>query len=172
MHAAASKQSIYTFINIQIWCSIRNKKMISEGGASVGVSVVPLLLQERFRQLQRMKELREERELVRVLYSSSSTTPPPPPPPPPPTTHNNNNYEVLVVSESYLSGMFHNPPKPHCHLSLSLWPSHQDCRADGRPRAPTSPSNLPNSWFTHQNSASDIDTSLHLWYTCNKYLVT
>ncbi|KAL1537245.1 hypothetical protein AAHA92_29780 [Salvia divinorum] len=94
--------------------------MMSQGGHG-GLSVVPLLLQERFRQLQVMKEMREERELP-------------------------------------LQAMLP-PAKPQCQLSLSLWP---DWRGEegGRPRM--SPSKSLSSFFADQNSASDIDTSLHL----------
>ncbi|KAL1537246.1 hypothetical protein AAHA92_29780 [Salvia divinorum] len=123
--------------------------MMSQGGHG-GLSVVPLLLQERFRQLQVMKEMREERELVRMLLCSNYTT------------SSSGSYTTSHYSycfrEQPLQAMLP-PAKPQCQLSLSLWP---DWRGEegGRPRM--SPSKSLSSFFADQNSASDIDTSLHL----------
>ncbi|KAG6385707.1 hypothetical protein SASPL_154585 [Salvia splendens] len=60
------------------------------------------LLQERFRQLQRMKELRQERELMRTLSECNTSSP------------------VVPVAA-----------QPRCQLALSLWPDSQmEARAE------------------------------------------
>ncbi|KAL8469189.1 hypothetical protein ACS0TY_032136 [Phlomoides rotata] len=136
----------------------------SEHGTTT-LSIVPLL-QERFRQLQRMKELRQEQELLRMLSESERSFSPT-------AIH---NYELVTDKFSIGSQQMFLPPKPHCQLSLSLWPQsspifkHEDCGGNLR-----GPLNLSKSLFTdaplvcaavpitlHQNSPSDIDTSLRL----------
>lgn len=89
-------------------------KMMKEG--------VALLLQERFRQLQRMKELREEREMVRLMLYT--------------------NYNYFAGSSLLL------PPTSTSHFRppVTPWPE----------------SNPSKSCFANDNSAPDIDTSLHL----------
>ncbi|KAL1566872.1 hypothetical protein AAHA92_02420 [Salvia divinorum] len=91
------------------------------------------LLQERFRQLQRMKELRQERELMRTLSECKTNTPAAP-----------------VAAQ------------PHCQLALSLWPDSQTGRAESwTPLDLVKPYHSPPE-FNLENSHTDIDTSLRL----------
>ncbi|XP_014517397.1 uncharacterized protein LOC106774885 [Vigna radiata var. radiata] len=107
------------------------------------------LLQERFRQLQRVKQMREERELQKMLnqpkqFTSNSTL----------TYH---NPQFIMPSTS--------PP----HVSLSLWPSshpNQDHYATPPTPLSTHSQSLQLSWKNvyDSDSAADsgVDTSLHL----------
>lgn len=151
---------IYFFLEKKYAPPTRKSVNINERSHAANKSIIVIkmmregvvhLLQERFRQLQRMKELREEKEMLSMMmYNSSTITTTTTIP----TTRSCNNSEVNVMLL---------PPKPHYQLSLSLWPA-AECRGTPRFKAP-SPSNLSTSSFTDHNSASDIDTSLHLW--CN-----
>ncbi|XP_027368648.1 uncharacterized protein LOC113874631 [Abrus precatorius] len=125
-----------------------------------------VLLQERFRQLQRVKEMRKERELLKMLStepkhlkSSNPTTNYGP-------TRQFFHPELIMPSKS--------PP----HVSLSLWPTSQRMQDDKRSIVETPVSmNLRSLESTHTqslnaswknvydwDSASDsgVDTSLHL----------
>ena len=125
------------------------------------------LLQERFRQLQRVKEMREERELLKLLsetkqfFTSSN----------PVTT---NHYEPAKLS--YKPEMVipaKSPPQPP-RVSLSLWPtSEEDKRTlEANPVSVSlcpkdyALSSLKTPWknFCDCDSESDsgVDTSLHL----------
>ncbi|XP_059636715.1 uncharacterized protein LOC132278830 [Cornus florida] len=121
------------------------------------------LLQERFRQLERMKEMREERELMRMIseshdqqqYSSS------------PTMH----YEPSSSSFFFHSELIL-PPRvvPPVQVSLSLWPNSQskcsDFRGLDQTAMKTWPTDTPlvraSPVKSTQDSDSDVDTSLHL----------
>lgn len=133
------------------------------------------LLQERFRQLQRVKEMREERELQKMLSepkqfnsnnntTMSSTT----------YQHNSNN---SILSRPELIMPSRSPPP---HVSLSLWPTPQG-KQEECTNAQTSVSmNLcPTDYnnYAHSQSLqvswknvydcdsgadSGVDTSLHL----------
>ncbi|KAK6149651.1 hypothetical protein DH2020_017176 [Rehmannia glutinosa] len=142
-------------------------KMVREGDHSSGVNISLIsLLQERFRQLQRMKELRQEKEFLRMLSESEIYSPPA-------ITYNYDELDSKTISGSE---MFFPPPKdkPNCQLSLSLWPDSSIKRADSRGMIMVeAPSNLSKSCFTDaplvctspiklENSGSDIDTSLRL----------
>ncbi|XP_061339805.1 uncharacterized protein LOC133286407 [Gastrolobium bilobum] len=120
------------------------------------------LLQERFRQLQRVKEMREERELLQML----STEP----------KHLNSNptktYEptrLFFHSESVI------PSRSPPHISLSLWPASQGIQENNRRTVETPVSmNLnftdcphtqalwKNAYDWDSGSDSGVDTSLHL----------
>ncbi|KAL3627310.1 hypothetical protein CASFOL_028673 [Castilleja foliolosa] len=106
------------------------------------------LLQERFKHLQKMKELRQQQELLRLFSESEKHVPHP-------STKYRNNFD----SENY-SGS----PQPNCQLSLSLWPdSTPTKRADNRAPPNSSKSCFANaSRVCMDNSGSDIDTSLRL----------
>ncbi|BAT87546.1 hypothetical protein VIGAN_05092800 [Vigna angularis var. angularis] len=116
------------------------------------------LLQERFRQLQRVKQMREERELQKMLnepkqFTSNSTL----------TYHNSNTCSILSHPEFIMPST--SPP----HVSLSLWPSSQS-KQDDYASAPTPVSthsqSLQLSWKNVYDSDSGadsgVDTSLHL----------
>ncbi|KAI3466506.1 hypothetical protein Pfo_023169 [Paulownia fortunei] len=136
--------------------------MVREADHSGGVTPSSIaLLQERFRQLQKMKELRQEKELLRMLSESERYSPPI-------ITPRERRSTTFSGSEQ----IFVPPPRPHCQLSLSLWPDSQIKHADSR-GIDQAPSNLPKSLFTDaplvctspiklESSDSDIDTSLRL----------
>ncbi|KAL2475751.1 2-oxoglutarate (2OG) and Fe(II)-dependent oxygenase superfamily protein [Abeliophyllum distichum] len=114
------------------------------------------LLQERFRQLEKMKEMRQEKALLRMLSVSESRYSPP-----------TMNYEPVYKSFSSELMMFA-PRKPDCQLSLSLFPDTQikspSFRGAEVPRDTIfidKPSACSSS-IKIDNSDSDIDTSLHL----------
>ncbi|CAI8590539.1 unnamed protein product [Vicia faba] len=93
------------------------------------------LLQERFRQLERVKEMREERELKRMLnepkqqtYDQSTTR------------LSSSNHELIIPSRS-------SPP----HVSLSLWPTTS-----------SQANSWKNGYDCDSSSVSGVDTSLHL----------
>lgn len=109
------------------------------------------LLQERFRRLQRAKELREKRELLRQFCQSPGLNP----------TEFSKPSRSFFQSELILT---HSPPLPG---SLSSQPNlhnkHHDLQVIETPI-------LVNLWppeKVHQASKSfddsDVDTSLHLW---------
>lgn len=115
------------------------------------------LLQERFRQLQKMKEMRQEKELIRFLSESSDRYSPPITQTPP--YNNMLSSQVLFVSAD------------HPELTLSLWPGSQI----KKPNHSQSAFNVRKSWFAdapaglacgsmvmHERGDTDIDTSLHL----------
>lgn len=123
------------------------------------------LLQERFRQLQRVKEMREERALKRML-----TEPKHKQLDPNPTMH-----YVQPSSRLYSDSELSIPPRSPPHVALSIWPQSQtnhadytssysqnqlfvnSCPTDHRPSALTS-----FNKFNDSDSHSDVDTSLHL----------
>lgn len=109
------------------------------------------LLQERFRQLERTKELRQERELMRTLSESESSHAAQIP-----TNRRSAGRQRLSPSSP--------PPaaaRPHCQLALSLWPDSHAKRGESLAKPYHSPTcQLPQ--FNLENSESDIDTSLRL----------
>ncbi|TKY57481.1 hypothetical protein E2542_SST21929 [Spatholobus suberectus] len=109
------------------------------------------LLQERFRQLEKVKERREGKELLKLLScesqrSTSSTMHNP--------TSQNSQQPRLVVP--------HNRPTLHDSLSLGLNLTNK--QGDHNAMKPTPSSNLwPQGASTSRNfDSSDVDTSLHL----------
>ncbi|KAL2495607.1 uncharacterized protein Fot_39364 [Forsythia ovata] len=123
--------------------------MVRETDHSTTVTLSSIaLLQERFRQLEKMKEMRQEKALLRMLSVSES------------------RYKSCFSSEL----MMFAPSKPDCQLSLSLFPDTQikspSFRGTEVPRGTISwlidkPSACSSS-IKIDNSDSDIDTSLHL----------
>ncbi|XP_061344300.1 uncharacterized protein LOC133290249 [Gastrolobium bilobum] len=124
------------------------------------------LLQERFRQLQRVKQMREERELKKMLtepkqFNSITTT---------------SYYEPtkMFSHPEFNTPSSRSPP----HVSLSLWPTSQDMQEDyTRVQTPASMNLLRPTDYTHAQSLqvswknvydceagsdSGVDTSLHL----------
>ncbi|KAG8385851.1 hypothetical protein BUALT_Bualt03G0088200 [Buddleja alternifolia] len=146
--------------------------MVREADHSGGVTLSSIaLLQERFRQLEKMKELRQEKELLRMLSDQSERYSPP-------IMHYEPKHLKTCLSSEMMMMMFV-PPKPHeCQLSLSLWPDSQIKHADfrGTRHQAQAPSNLAKSWFaddapnfvsTRPNKIENsddyhIDTSLRL----------
>jgi hypothetical protein len=133
------------------------------------------LLQERFRQLERVKEMREERELKKMLnetkqFNSNNTITP---------SYDydqstrlfSSNHELIIPSRSSSSS---SPPP---HVSLSLWPTTSEVKQEEYFTSLKNPvsmnlcttnytQNMQSSWKNGYDcdSASDsgVDTSLHL----------
>lgn len=112
------------------------------------------LLQERFRQLQRAKEMREEKELLRLLSESERTNPA-------------KRYEptgFFFHSESLLP---HRPPSSHQN-SVYLQPNLQSKHGNLQATETTSIfGNISSTGAAMNNRTynmddSDVDTSLHL----------
>ncbi|XP_057956685.1 uncharacterized protein LOC131149906 [Malania oleifera] len=117
-------------------------------------SVMPssiALLQERFRQLQRAKEMREEKELLRLFSNSEPANP---------TTFHEPS-RLPFTSELIL------PPRPPLQTSLSQPPNSQSKHADLQViETPVWANNLRSrDRVPHRSDNpddSDVDTSLHL----------
>lgn len=122
------------------------------------------LLQERFRQLQRVKEMREEKELKKLFTEVPKHF----------NSNSNNNTlpstcestrlfshpELINISSSKSSSL--SPP----HISLSLWPTSQDFTSFKKPFTTNYTQSLQTSWKSSydcdSSSDSGVDTSLHL----------
>ncbi|KAJ1400346.1 hypothetical protein SESBI_29553 [Sesbania bispinosa] len=139
------------------------------GGKTHDPSVVHssiALLQERFRQLQRVKEMREKRELLKMLGTEPK--------------HFINSIPTMTCDPTRL--FFHHelfiPSKSPPHVCLSLWPTSQEDNSSSSTVETTPVSknvcftdcthtqSLQASWKNTYdwNSGSDsgVDTSLHL----------
>ncbi|XP_058198451.1 uncharacterized protein LOC131313972 [Rhododendron vialii] len=123
------------------------------------------LLQERFKRLRRVKEMRQRKEMLRKLWESENYS-----------NHSSNNPTETTHFKPSTKCFFEkdqtvlNPPPRHS-VSLSLWPSseikHNSFRGvDIKPE-------LVKSWLTDKpslrappsrfkGSDSEVDTSLHL----------
>ncbi|TKY53942.1 hypothetical protein E2542_SST18348 [Spatholobus suberectus] len=120
-----------------------------------------VLLQERFRQLQKVKEMRKKRELLKML----TTTEP---------KHFNSNPTTRQFFHPELTFPSRSPP----HVSLSLWPTSQRMQEYNKSTIETPVSkNISSIDCTHTQSLqvswknvydwdsgsdSGVDTSLHL----------
>lgn len=114
------------------------------------------LLQERFRQLQRVKAMREEKELSKVLVESPRRLSP------------------SMQYEPATSRLFFHPelilqPRPPPHICLSLRPNPQSklagfwCELDTPALMSSSPTKtLSSHGLLDKLDDDDIDTSLHL----------
>ncbi|KAK4765344.1 hypothetical protein SAY86_026434 [Trapa natans] len=133
------------------------------GGAQDAIAVHSsiALLQERFRQIQRMKEMREEKELQRLLSKCPSKSLSVP--------HQKPNYEPFSVF--FEPGFGFPLDSASSQLSLSLWPRS---RSDGGSCLwPMEAPVLVRPWLSGTRSLmgnlsdkpegfEDVDTSLHL----------
>ncbi|GER52854.1 2-oxoglutarate (2OG) and Fe(II)-dependent oxygenase superfamily protein [Striga asiatica] len=124
--------------------------MANDHGTSGVTNALLALLQERFRQLEKMKELRQEKELLRMLSESRKYA-------------CDYNHEMQSEKRLRSSEIFY-PPKPNCQLSLSLWPdSSAERPADSRATiASTDGPFVCTSQVKMENSGYDVDTSLRL----------
>lgn len=146
------------------------------------------LLQERFRQLQRVKEMRQERELLKTVSSSSSLSSSPSPSSSPSYPHHHRDqmhYEPPPKHKALFHTDLFFPPgattKPSSQLSLSLWPpasSPESCSRPGAPQSSAGKRRINDMNLAHNNNSStlpmvvikhdhhdpypDVDTSLHL----------
>ncbi|KAG5574406.1 hypothetical protein H5410_054540 [Solanum commersonii] len=115
------------------------------------------LLQERFKQLERVKEMRQEKELLKMLshsydqYHHPSITMP---------MHNNIDRDHHHHYQPLNNNKLFSPQKPESssHLSLSLWPEIHSQSLDKSRVSNTT--NLTKIKFDGLHS--DVDTSLHL----------
>ncbi|RAL37893.1 hypothetical protein DM860_000587 [Cuscuta australis] len=132
------------------------------------------MLQERFRQLERAKETREERELLMMKtlsssssFSSSSSSPSSYyqdhyGPTPPPASKRTVNAELSLFPGAAVA-----KPSSSKKISLSLWPGADSPVGGFRPGGPTHTSVHGNNWvIKHEHHGDsdycDVDTSLHL----------
>lgn len=114
------------------------------------------LLQERFRQLQRTKEMREERNLLRVMAAQSKV------PNQSPTAGCHQSkwflHPNLIHPSRPLIGSS-SPPQLHCHIDHSM--QFQDCQTSLfiglRPLRGNNRMQSPK-----MSKETDVDTSLHL----------
>ncbi|KAL8032992.1 hypothetical protein ABFX02_13G134000 [Erythranthe guttata] len=151
--------------------------MINPNHENRSVSSIDLL-QERFRQLQKMKELRQERELLRILSESAdrSSSSSSYGSQPPIITHDD-KYYLSAAAMKLLPANNNNKPKTtrvinnDCQLSLSLWPADSPYIAKRASADNQSIGHLPKSscfadaMFVRLESSgtsSDVDTSLRL----------
>lgn len=107
------------------------------------------LLQERFRQLQRVKEMREERELLRLFAQAEHAKPVACYKPSAPIVHPD-----LIL-----------PPRHHLQGTLFLQPDSQGKHTDFRESNSLLPMTLWNDKAVKHsldNFDMDVDTSLHL----------
>lgn len=132
----------------------------ADNGGGVKLSSIALL-QERFRQLQKMRELREKKQLLSRMSSEPERSYTPP--------------IIIPTSKPWFSGSYGQTPQ-YCQLSLSLWPYNSENKNAGSPavEAPTSsPSKISlfgsdrtglacTSPVKLQSCDSEIDTSLRL----------
>ncbi|CAI9783982.1 unnamed protein product [Fraxinus pennsylvanica] len=131
--------------------------MVKETDRSTLSSIA--LLQERFRQLEKMKELRQGKALLRILSESESR-------------YGSHILNCEPVNKSCFGPellMF--APKPDCQLSLSLFPDTVQIKSSSFREVEVPRGTI--SWFVDtpstcsssikiENFDSDIDTSLHL----------
>ncbi|KAK4847230.1 hypothetical protein QYF36_027304 [Acer negundo] len=126
------------------------------GGDSTIVNSSIALLQERFRQLERVREKREEKEMLKLFNESDRVVSPA------------MRYEPNKLSPFQPEMILpHHSHRPHLQESLSLGLNYQDRHADFRAKTtPTSTGLWPNSPSGPSTSRSfdhsDVDTSLHL----------
>lgn len=120
------------------------------------------LLQERFRQLQRVKEMREERELMKMHTAPKQQF----------------NSNIPTVTYDYESTRLFShpelivPSRSPPHVSLSLWPTSQSsvqtpvsmnlCPTDYTHTQSMQASWKKNVYDWDSGSDSGVDTSLHL----------
>ncbi|XVF70821.1 hypothetical protein PTKIN_Ptkin11bG0192600 [Pterospermum kingtungense] len=107
------------------------------------------LLQERFRQLQRAKEMRQERQVLRLLSEAEQINPAIPP----------------EASQLFFSSELILQPRPPLQGSVYGESSMQNMHAQHRAIETPSLSNLePRNSVMHTSTLndSDVDTSLHL----------
>ncbi|KAK7387686.1 hypothetical protein VNO78_22476 [Psophocarpus tetragonolobus] len=128
----------------------------------IGVRSSIVLLQERFRQLQRVKEMRKKRELLKMLATDPK--------------HFNSN----STTRQFLDPELMIPSRLHPHVSLSLWPASQ-CMQEYNISTIETPGSKnirfidcthrhslqaswknAYDWNSGSESDSGVDTSLHL----------
>ncbi|GMN27737.1 hypothetical protein TIFTF001_001781 [Ficus carica] len=127
------------------------------GDATTKVSSSIALLQERFRQLQKVKERREEKELLKMLSESERVSP---------TGHFDPSN---LPFQSYNVALPHGPSSSQdqsLSLGLDLPAAKQADLCGMRTQPPLSTSLWPDTAASASSSKSfdnsDIDTSLHL----------
>ncbi|KAK7363842.1 hypothetical protein VNO77_06001 [Canavalia gladiata] len=126
-----------------------------------------VLLRERFRQLQRVKEIRKERELLKMLCTE-------------PKHFNSNATTIYEPTSQFFHPELIIPSRSSPHVSLSLWPTSQCMQEDNKSIIEnpvsmkllsidcTHAQSLQASWKNNvydwdSGSDSGVDTSLHLF---------
>ncbi|MED6157114.1 hypothetical protein PIB30_020270 [Stylosanthes scabra] len=142
------------------------------------------LLQERFRELQRVKEMREERELLKMMLNTDHQ--------PPnkqylmssnsinhpasmmmtcyyePTTRLFFHPELIAIPSCRLPSPSPSPPPPPALVSLSLWPtSSPQLQDDNKKKTSAEVKQClhGSSWEDWESNSADsdgVDTTLHL----------
>ncbi|KAF8031829.1 hypothetical protein BT93_D0902 [Corymbia citriodora subsp. variegata] len=144
---------------------------IGESNDPIVIQSSIALLQERFRQLQKVKEMREERQILKLLTEPNNKALSPTASPPPPS-----HCEPLGFFFHHPEVMMNNiyptsssPPQ----LSLSLWPSSRSNYSHLRfVEAPalvaslwpveTTSLRVSSTKYRDYGHFDDVDTSLHL----------
>lgn len=122
-----------------------------QGGDSTAVNSSIALLQERFRQLERVREKREEKEMLKLFNDSDRRSSP---------AMRYEHNKLPSQPEIFL------PNRPPYQESLSLGLHSQGRHADFRSKTTTStslwPTSPPGPSTSRNFDHSDVDTSLHL----------
>ncbi|XP_058771908.1 uncharacterized protein LOC131645251 [Vicia villosa] len=119
------------------------------------------LLQERFKQLQRVKELREKRELLKMLSNTRETK------------HFSFDSSSSIMSHEPVTRLFFHPElinmntsgsiSPPPHVCLSLWPTTSQGVKDDNNTSSSSSTETQDVQASWDNVCdSGVDTSLHL----------
>ncbi|KAJ6363724.1 hypothetical protein OIU78_003821 [Salix suchowensis] len=137
--------------------------MGNENNDTIVIQSSIALLQERFRQLQRVKAMREEKELSKnILMESTKKLSP-----------TMQYYEPAAANSLFFHPEFFLPPSSPPHICLSLWPNPQSKQAGFRCEetpalmslsSTKTPSKLGvlDKLDASATDDGDIDTSLHL----------
>ncbi|KAL5794281.1 hypothetical protein ACOSP7_002875 [Xanthoceras sorbifolium] len=122
-----------------------------QGGDSTIVNSSIALLQERFRQLERVREKREEKETLKLFNESDRVSPA-------------RRYESNKLSFQPEMILPHRPPlQEPLSLGLDSHGKHADFRAMTTPSSTSLWPSSPHGPSTSRNfDFSDVDTSLHL----------
>ncbi|XVF71763.1 hypothetical protein PTKIN_Ptkin12aG0065100 [Pterospermum kingtungense] len=129
-----------------------------QGGDPTVVSSSIALLQERFRQLQKVREKREERELLKLFSESERGHSP--------TMRYDPNRLSMVTPPPYRQALHHDQDSLALGLNSQSWQT--DFRSAMAIPASTASSLWPNNSTATTSSTSkyfensDVDTSLHL----------
>lgn len=135
--------------------------MVMESSDQVVIHSSIALLQERFKRLRRVKEMRQRKEMLRKLWESEN--------------YSAENTHCKPSSRCFFETVLNPPPpKPPCQLvSLSLWPNSEIKHTNFRGVDILKPETMMKSWpgekpliralpIRFKGSDSEVDTSLHL----------
>ncbi|KAJ0843446.1 hypothetical protein HanRHA438_Chr15g0691421 [Helianthus annuus] len=109
------------------------------------------MLQERFRQLEKVKEMREERELLKLPYKYNYNHPP-----------HNNSHNLFFHSKERELLKLPTPKQSHQLLSLSLCQNSHMKMKKKKKKLPSWLIHVPPSLINNINETDVVDTTLHL----------